>query len=189
MTFLLCAALLATPRLPHGKPAPDVSGQPVQQLSPEQVREKVDAYLHGIDTPVTDAQWRALGPQAGDLLESIATDAKAFPSRRARAVEGLTVAAPDRAARVAGSLARDEKQPVVVRVAAMRGVGMVLPPDQAARELKPVLQSARSPGMRREAADVMSSKRAGCAAVREQAGRERPEHREAWKDLVARCAE
>jgi hypothetical protein len=86
-------------------------------------------------------------------------------------------------------MARDEKQPVVVRVAAMEGAGEVLPPDEAERELKPVLRSARSAGLRRAAADVLSRHKVGCAAVREQASRERADHRAAWKDVLDRCAE
>jgi hypothetical protein len=189
MTWLLFAALLATPRAPHGQPAEPAAPEQQRQLSSDEVRQRVRDYLGAIDTPVTPGQWRALGPQAGDALESIATDAKAFPSRRAKALEGLTYAAPDRAARLVGQIARDEKQPTVVRVAAMRGAGKLLSPDLAERELKPVLQSARSAGMRRTAADVLSRKKTGCAAVREQAVRERAEHREAWKDVLDRCAE
>jgi hypothetical protein len=86
-------------------------------------------------------------------------------------------------------MARDEKQPTVVRVAAMHGVAEVLSPEAAQRELKPVLRSARSPGMRRTAADLLSRNKGGCAAVRQQASRESAEHRAAWRDVLDRCAE
>ena len=153
------------------------------------MRQRVNDYLGAIDRPVSDAQWKALGPQAGPVLESIASDANSFPSKRAKALEGLAASAPDRAARLVGPMARDEKQPVVVRVAAMRGAGRVLSPDAAERELKPVLTSARSAGMRRSAADVLSRNKVGCGAVRQQAARERADHRSAWKDVLDRCAE
>ena len=171
MTWLLCAALLATP------------------LTADEVRQRVNDYLGAIDRPVSDAQWKALGPHAGPVLESIASDANSFPSKRAKALEGLAASAPDRAARLVGPMARDEKQPVVVRVAAMRGAGHVLSPDAAERELKPVLTSARSAGMRRSAADVLSRNKGGCGAVRQQAARERADHRSAWKAVLDRCAE
>ena len=189
MNWLLFAVLLATPRLPHGKEARPPATAPVQQLSAEEVREKVDTYLDSIDVPITADTWRALGPQAADVLEPVAIDASAFPSRRARALEGLVAAAPDRAAKLVGPLARDEKQPVVVRVTAMRGAGEVLPPAKALSELKPVLQSARSAGMRGVAADVLSRRKGACSAVKEQAARESVEHRSAYTRALSRCAE
>ncbi|MCA1825932.1 MAG: hypothetical protein ABR567_18005 [Myxococcales bacterium] len=190
MTSLLVAALLAIPPSPRSRtPRPGASQPQQEQLSPEEVRQRVRDYLGAIDTPITAEQWRALGPQAAGELEAIATDPKAFPSRRAKALDGLTEAAPDRAARLVGPMARDDKQPTAVRVAAMQGAGRVLAPDAAERELKPVLQSARSSGLRRAAADVLSRNKAGCAAVRQQASRERAEHRAAWKDVLDRCAE
>ncbi|TMA31939.1 MAG: hypothetical protein E6J88_03180, partial [Deltaproteobacteria bacterium] len=82
MTWLLCAVLLATP------------------LTADEVRQRVNDYLGAIDRPVSDAQWKALGPQAGPVLESIASDANSFPSKRAKALEGLAASAPDRAARL-----------------------------------------------------------------------------------------
>lgn len=190
MNWLLFAALLAAPKLPHGQhPAPPAeTGQEVR-LSPQELRERVGGYLGSIDRPISAAEWRALGPQAGDLLEPVATDAQAMPSRRAKALEGLVAAAPDRAAHLVGRLARDEKEPVVLRVAALRGAGDVLSPSRALVELKPVLRSARSAGMRSAAADVLSRRKTGCAAVREQAAREASEHREAWEPALARCGE
>ena len=190
MNWLLFAALLATPKLPHGQhPPPPAATAPQPQLSADEVRERIGAYLGSIDRPITADEWRALGPQAGSALEAIATDADAFPSRRAKALEGLVAVAPDRASRLVGRLARDEQEPVVVRVAALRGAGEVLSPAKALVELKPVLRSARSAGMRATAADVLSRRRSGCAAVREQAAREAAEHRGAFDAALARCGE
>ena len=189
MAWLLLAAMLATPRIPHSKQAQPQSAAPAPQLSAEEVREKVDAYLGSIDRPISAEAWRGLGPQAADVLEPIATDANAFPSRRARALEGLVAAAPDRAAKLVGPMARDEKEEIVVRVAAMRGAGQVLPPSKALSELKPVLQTARSPGLRGVAADVLSRRKDGCSAVRAQAARETEQDRGGYTRALSRCAE
>jgi hypothetical protein len=188
MNLFLIAALLATPRLPHGKhaPAPSVQEQP---MTADEVRERVDSYLSSIDRPVDAGAWRALGPRAAEVLEPIATDANAFPSRRARALEGLVAAAPDRAAQLVGAIARDEKQPAVLRVAALRGAGQVLPPSRALSELKPVMQSARSAGMRGAAAEVLAGSKGACSAVREQAARERPAEQPAYERALKKCAE
>jgi hypothetical protein len=184
---LLMAALIAAPRPPRtGAPK-----QPAQQeqLTDDQVRERVEAYLGAIDRPVSIARWKALGPRAAPLLEAIIADETQFPSRRAQAIDGLAAAAPPRAAAIVGKLLRDEKQPVVVRVAAMHGAAQVLPSSRAMTELRPVLQGARSPGLRAEAADVMSRRRAGCADVRGQVAREKEENRGAFERAMKRCSE
>jgi len=188
MNLILMIALLATPKLPHGQhPLPPSAEQP--RLSADEVRARVDGYLGSIDLPITSENWRALGPQAADVLEPIATDASAMPSRRAKALEGLVAVAPDRAATLVGKLARDEHEPVVVRVAAMRGAGEILPAPKALSELKPVLNSARSAGIRSTAADVLSQRKSGCTAVRAQAAREPVEHQKAFERAMSRCAE
>src|SRR2546430_9274156 len=102
MIALLIAALLSAPA----------------QLTDDEVRAKVEAYLGAIDRPVPVQRLKELGPRAADLLEPIAKDPAEFPTRRAMALDGLAVVAPDPAARVLGPPARDEKQPVVLRVAA-----------------------------------------------------------------------
>ena len=61
----------------------------------------------------------------------------------------------------------------MVRVAAMHGASQVLPGSRAVSELRPVLKSARSMGLRAEAADVISRKTGGCAEVRDQVAREK----------------
>ncbi len=158
MTALLIAALLAAP------------------LSDEEVREKAQAYLgaiHGIKAE----QWKELGPRAAEVLEPIVTDPAALPSKRALALDGLAAAAPDRAAALAVKLARDEKQPLVVRVAAVHAAG----------KLKPVLQG-RHAGLRGEAAEVLS-RHGACSEVREQAAREKRDRSSAWERALSRCSE
>ncbi len=188
MNLILLAALLATPRLPHGKHESPAASAPVQ-LSADELRARIDGYLGSIDRPITSENWRALGPQAAQLLEPIAADAQALPSRRARALEGVIAVAPDRAAQLVGAIARDENAPVVLRVVALRGAGEVLSPAKAMTELKPVLQSAQSAGMRGVAAEVLTRHKEGCRTVREQAGRESPEVRQAFQGALSRCAE
>jgi hypothetical protein len=187
MNWLLCIALLATPKPRTQPPQPASSAPP--QLSQAEVRERVEAYLGSIDTPITPDNWRALGPQAADVLEPIANDPKAFPSERARALEGLIAAAPDRAAKLVGPLARDEKAPVVLRVAAMDGVSELLPTKSAISELKPVMQSAHSAGLRGAAGAALAKKKDACTEVRAQAAREKGDDRDAFRRALARCGE
>lgn len=174
MHWLLVAVLIAVPKLPHGKRPPAPAAQPVEQLSPEEARRRAEAYLGSIDTPISAAQWKALGAAGGAVLEPIVRDPQAMPTRRAHALEGLVHAAPDRAAPLVSALARDESAPVVVRVAAMHGAPALFGSSKLVTELKPVLQRAQDPGLRSVAADVLSrhGKKAGCAAVKAQAARE-----------------
>jgi hypothetical protein len=184
IAFLL-AALIAAPRAPRTSPAPQ---PPVQeQLSDAELRERVDTYLGTIDRPISSDRWKALGPRAAPILEAVIADEGQFPSRRAKAVDGLVAAAPDRAAPLVGKLARDEKQPSVVRVAAIHGAGQVLPSSKAVTELRPVLRSAKSTGMRVQAAEVLARKQGGCAEVRGQVAREQAEHRDAFARAMKQC--
>jgi hypothetical protein len=183
---LLLAALIATPKPPRTAPVPLDAAQ---ELSDAEVRERVQAYLGAIDRPVSAASWKALGPKAAPVLEAVIADGAEFPSTRAKAVDGLVAVAPDRAAAVVGTLSRDEQQPAVVRVAAMHGAAQVLPSQRTVSELRPVLRTAKSAGLRAEAADVLSRKRGGCTEVRDQVTRERAEHREAFQRALKRCGE
>ena len=188
MIVLLLAALIAIPRAPRPSATP---AEPIQQqeLTDEELRERIKTYLGAIDRPVTAARWKALGPKAAPLLEAVIANEAEFPTIRAKAVDGLAAAAPDRAAELVGTLARDEKQPVVVRVAALHGAAQVLPSQRTVSELRPVLRSAKSAGLRAEAAEVLSRKRGGCTEVRDQVARERAEHREAFQRALKRCGE
>ena len=188
MFVLLIAALIATPRPPRGSTSPSAPAAQ-ESLTDDQVRERIEGYLGSIDTPVSAQRWRALGPRAAPRLEAIIADPAQFPSTRAKALDGLVAAAPDRASALVGKLARDEKQPVIVRVAALHGAGEVLQEQRALTELRPVLQSAKSTGLRAEAADVISRKKGGCVEVREQVSREKTEHREAFRRALDRCPE
>ena len=188
MLVLLIAALIATPRAPRSATQPSA---PAEQgaLSDAEVRERIQGYLGAIDTPVSADRWRALGARAAPMLEAIIADPAQFPSTRAKALDGLVASAPDRASAWVGKLARDEKEPVIVRVAALHGAGQVLQEQRALTELRPVLRSAKSAGLRAEAADVISRKKGGCVEVREQISREKTEHREAFRRALDRCPE
>jgi hypothetical protein len=184
---LLLAALIAAPRPPRGTPAPPQQSVEEEQLSDAEVQDRVDTYLGTIDRPISAARWKALGPRAAPILEAVIADQNQFPSRRAKALDGLIAVAPDRAGSLVGKLARDEKQPTVVRVAAVRGAGQVLPPSKAVSELRPVLRGAKSAGMRAQAAEVLARKPGGCAEVQGQIAREPAEHRDAFARAMKQC--
>ena len=156
------------------------------QMTDAEVRAKALSYLGAIDRAVPAEQWKELGPRAAPVLEQVINDPNAMPSRRAMALDGLAAAAPDRAGAVAPGLARDEQQPLIVRVSAVHAAANALPAAKAQAELKPVLQGAHA-GLRGEAADALS-KRGGCAAVKKQAAREHSKSG-AWRRAMARCTE
>jgi hypothetical protein len=185
---LLLAALIAAPRAPRGG-GPPREPAAAPQLSEVELRESVEAYLGAIDRPIPKERWQALGPKAAPLLEAVIADPAQFPTRRAKALDGLVASAPDRAAELVGKLARDDKQPPVVRVAAMHGAAQVFPASRALQELRPVLKTGRTAGLRAEAADVISRKQGGCAEVRDQVAREKQEHRPAFERALKRCGE
>ena len=174
-TLFLIAALLAGLGSVRSRPKTDPDAvAPVKKLSPDELRAEVDSYLGSIDTPISAARWRSLGPQAAPLLEPMIADAKELPTQRARALEGLVAVAPDRAQALVGRLAQSEDEPVVVRVAALHGAARLFGPRRLLAALKPVLEGAKEPGMRATAAEVLAhhGKAAGCSAVRTQVARE-----------------
>jgi hypothetical protein len=185
---LVLAALMAAPRAPRAGAKQE---QPVaqEQLSDAELRDRIDTYLGAIDRPISAARWKALGPQAAPLLEAMIADENTFPSRRAKAMDGLVAVAPDRASQVVGPLAQDESKPLALRIAAMHGAGQVLTPSQAVSALRPVLRSAQNMGVRAEAADVIARKQGGCAEVRTQVQREKAENRPAFERALKRCGE
>ena len=121
MIFLAMAALMAVPGAGRSRAPAESPPQQQEQLSDVELRERVQTYLGSIDRSISPASWRALGSRAAPLLEAIIADPSQFPSRRAKAVDGLVAVAPDRAVQLVGKLARDENEETVVRVAAVHG--------------------------------------------------------------------
>ena len=116
----------------------------------DRVKQTVEAYLGTIDTPIPDARWKALGPDAGPVLASIATE-DVLPSRRARALHALSLVDAARAAPIATADAANAKEPLVVRSAAVRAVAKTLPASEAVAVLRPVLTGSSASLQRRTA--------------------------------------
>jgi HEAT repeat protein len=170
LLFLLCAPAQAADRQP-GPESSSSSSQTKLQLSDEQIRERIETYLGSIDTPIRSAHWRALGSRGAAILEGIAQDDGALPTRRAKALDGLAAIGSSTAADVMLRLARSEQTPLAVRLSAVRGAARVLPADQVAPALQPVLEGAKDGHVRRAAAEALSN-HGGCMLVRAQAARE-----------------
>lgn len=135
----------------------------------EALRAHVRAYLGAIEDPVEPERWRDLGPAAVPVLEAALAEER-LPSRRARAIEGLSAIGGERARAVVLSAARDEAQPASVRAAAIRGAARVGAPEGGLSALlRPILRETRSPRLRAVAAEVLARHGGdeGCAAVRE----------------------
>jgi hypothetical protein len=188
MTVILLAALLA---LPPPKPAPPPSQvQAAPELSDADVQSRIKALLGNIDSRIGADQWKALGPRGAALLQPIALDPEELPTRRAKAAYGLSIVSPDQAEPVLTRLAQDEAQPTTLRIAAMRGMARVASPDVAAQKVSKVLRTARDPGVRGAAAEVVAASGTdGCAQVKAQLDREDPVQRPAFRRALARCGE
>jgi hypothetical protein len=193
MTALLLAALLAAPAAQADQQSRALPQQPdanfSRELSDDDIRETVRSYLGSIDTPITADRWRALGPRAAPVLEQIAQDHERLPTRRARALEGLSFVGSQRAPELMVQLAQRESEPAVVRMSAMRGAGRLLEPAKLLSVLQPVLTLDKNAHLRATAAEVLARRvpSAGCASVREQVGRETSEKRLAFARAVKAC--
>jgi hypothetical protein len=140
--------------------------------SPE-VRARVRALLGSIHGPVPAESFRAIGPGAEEALEEFARG-KDFPSRRIRALEALEGLGGDRALAVHRAVAADQAAPSSVRRGAVRGLGRLVSPEDAAKALGPLLDSDRDPAVRATAAEALAAREpaGGCARVRERVRRE-----------------
>lgn len=175
MLALLMVLLSApTTMQPHrAKPQPSPNAAPVTpaKMSPEEVQARIEMYLGTIDRPVTPAMWQRLGPAAIPTLEKIARDPEQLATKRAGALGGISAIGSLTAPDLMLDLAKDEKQPPAVRIAAIAGAGHVAPDDRVAQELRPVMENAANSHVRRIAAEVLAA-HGGCAAVRAQAKHE-----------------
>jgi hypothetical protein len=165
------------------------STEATAQLSDEQIERRVRTYLAAIDTPITAAQWRELGSRAIPPLEQVLQDPDALPSRRAKAVTALSLLGGPRARELVLQAARSEQESFGVRSNALRGAARLLPEEELAAELRPVLERAQDPAIRATAADVLArhAGRSSCNAVRAQADKERARERTHFSRALERC--
>lgn len=185
LAFLIL--VLSTPVMqPNRARPPPANAGPVTpaELSPEELHEQIMTYLGTIDQPITPAMWQRLGPAALPELEKIARDSHQFPTRRAGALNGITAIGSLTAPDLMLELAKDEKQPTVVRLAAIGGAGRLVAKDRITPELQPVMENATNGNVRRAAAEVLAAN-GGCAAVRTQARKE--QHQERMARALKAC--
>jgi len=185
LLVLLCVPQMQ-PRRGTPQPAPDAGTVTAAELSPEQIEQRIHMYLGTIEKPITPAMWQRLGPKAIPQLEKIARDSSQFPTRRAMAIDGIAAIGSLTAPDLMLQLARDEKEPTVVRLAAIGGAGRVLPKDHLPTELQSVMENATNGNVRKAAAEVLAM-HGGCAAVRAQAKRE--QHRERMAKALKTCSQ
>lgn len=188
LAFALAVAGLQTP----ARGAPSMGQQPgaPEELTDAEVAERVRAYLGAIDTPIPADRWRALGARAVPALESVARGG-GLPSRRANALTALSIIGGSRARDVVLRAARSEDESFAVRASALHGAGRLLGPKELSRQLRPVLEGARDPGVRATAADVLARRSAAtsCKAVRAQADREDAGARARFAQAIERCGD
>jgi HEAT repeat protein len=189
---LIAAALLLAEQAHVRQQQPATAEAPQQQnLSDDEIREQIETYLGTIDTPISIARWRSLGPRAAPFLEEIAASPRALPSQRALAIDGLSAVGGDRAKGVLAQLARGEEEPLIVRLSAVRGMGRVERGNGLAVALRPVLEGAKDARVRGQAAAALAehAAKSGCAAVKAQAQKEDEEARVHYRKALARCGE
>jgi len=191
LVLLVALAGLGTPprnaRPPVTQPPAETST--AQELTDEEVASQVHAYLGSIDTPITATRWRALGQSAVSPLEAVVRDPSALPSRRAKAVEALSVLGGARSRKVVLEVARSEEEPFGVRASALRGAGRMLATKDLVKELRPVMESAHEAPTRATAAEVLArhAPRSSCKSVRAQADREARYVRMQFGPALERC--
>ncbi len=166
---LLSSAVMAAPQL-HKRPfvpAPSADAQPDPSLTDDDIRGQVSAFLGSIDTSISLAQWKALGIRAETpLLEVL--NGGSLPTRRAKAIDGLSAIGTSRV-ELFKTIANNEQEPFVVRYAAIRGIGYLLPENEMIAQLSPMMKNAKDSRVRSVAALVMVKHApATCSSIRTQ---------------------
>ena len=191
MTLAQAALLLTLAAPPAPRPSPGAA-QPTAapaELPEVEVRRRVRALLGSIDTPVREADFRGLGRRGPAVLAEVASARDEWPSWRARAAFGLSVAGGPEAEPTLARLALSAEEPFVVRAAALQGLGRVLPPAQLLTALSPVLSGPEEARVRALAAEVLSQRapQAACASVRQRLARESPRERPMFHRAETAC--
>jgi hypothetical protein len=182
--LLLAAVLLA----PAPRPVATPAAIPPPATAAERA-ERLETALGTIHGRASPAAWRALGPEALDDLERIARDPSAFPSRRAKAIEGISWIGGARAMALLRELASQAGLPFAVRTDAIRGAGRLLPASEVMALLRPVLQETGRAVDRAVAAEVLAGRApAACAEIRTGLARERAADRAVFDRALGRCA-
>jgi hypothetical protein len=152
---------------------------PPRAAADEELKNRVEAYLDTMDTPISAERWKALGPGAGPILAALATSETELPTTRARAVSALAAVDGTEGARVGKVLASDPEGHPVVRASALRVLGGLLPPAQLRSAVGPVMNSARPAMVRAAAAEVLARNGGpeACAAVKARIAEEGEEER------------
>src|SRR5512138_755752 len=189
IALALALAGVGAPARNRPPAAAAAEGSTASELADAEVAQRVRAYLGAIHAPASSEQWRALGARAAGVLEAIARDPQALPSRRARAVAALSHVGGEGAQRTVLELARSEAAPFAVRAGALEGAERLLAADDLAREVEPILRGATEPLVRATAAEVLARRapESACGAVLAQAARERDAHRRSFGRALARC--
>jgi hypothetical protein len=166
------------------------AAEPPPATSAAERAERIEVALGMIHGGPSPAAWRALGPEAVPSLERLARDPAELPSRRARALDGLSHLGGERAAAVLRELSGADRLPYSVRAAALRGAGRVLPGPELERALEPVLRGASRAADRAVAAEVLAERvpDAGCRALRSRLPLEAERDRGTFERARARCA-
>ena len=173
--IVAASALAALMGVPLTAPA-----QTSQPPSVTDVRAAVQTLL-GAYEGLGPEQWRALGDAAVPVLESIASDPSAAPMRRARSVEGLAALAGSQPTLL--RLSNAPAEPLIVRMAAVRGLGQVMAEADLITALQPALRDPEAT-LRGVAAETLSNTAAGCVQVQAMWNAEST----AWRSrFAARC--
>jgi HEAT repeat protein len=199
MTHLIVCVLLAlgpasATRAAHqqkkapGAESPQATA-PAPELTDVEVRERAQAYLGTIDTPIGAARWRALGARGEAVLEEIVSSKENLPTRRAKAVDGIAAIGSAQAPALLLALAKDEAEPFVVRATALRGLGQLFPAAQLAARLGPLVETAKDSRVRAKASEVLARHAPGaaCALIQKQVASEPEGVRGQYHSALQRC--
>jgi hypothetical protein len=188
-TFAVALCLATAPdRAAQKRRAAPVETAAAPSRPEAEVRELIEAWLGAIDTPISAASWRSLGPAARPLLRAVADDEHRLPTRRARAVGALAAfAAVDDRPAFEGMML-DEQAPLVVRLAAVRALAAGTPDAELPAVLGSVLERPMDVRVRAHAAlSLVRRLPSACGALELRLRGEDPAERERFGAALQQC--
>jgi hypothetical protein len=164
-----------------------LSAGPASSQSDALTRARVNAYLGSESTTAED--WRQLDASAVPFLTKVIGDRDESPSRRVRAMAGLSLLGSRNDIRSLMDLARAEGEAVQIRIVALRYAMSRYAKGEAVGLMKGLLRDSQVLRIRIIAAEQLTrlSRSSGCTAVRAQVEKERPRDQKSFQRALARC--
>lgn len=163
-----------------------ISAGPASSQSEGLTRARVNAYLGSDSTTAED--WRQLDASAVPFLNKVISDRDESPTRRLRAIFGLSLLGSRNDIRSLMDLVRSDGEVMQVRLAALRYALNRYSKGEVTVLMRGLMRDSQSMRMKTLAAEHLTKlSRGNCPNVRAQVEKEKPRDQKSFHRALARC--